>query len=97
MIDARAPERFRGELEPIDPVAGHIPGAVNVPKEQALQAAPALAEAREEIVVYCGSGVSACVVIFGLELAGRSDAKLYPGSWSDWVSHDRPVALGPEP
>jgi thiosulfate/3-mercaptopyruvate sulfurtransferase len=85
LVDARAPERWRGEVEPIDPVAGRIPGAVNryfldespLPQE--------LVEA-EELVVYCGSGVTACEVLHELVLAGREDARLYPGSFSEWYS-----------
>ena len=85
LVDARAPERWRGEVEPIDPVAGRIPGAVNryfldespLPQE--------LLEA-EELVVYCGSGVTACEVVHELVLAGRDDARLYPGSFSEWYS-----------
>jgi thiosulfate/3-mercaptopyruvate sulfurtransferase len=85
LIDARAPERWRGEREPIDPVAGRIPGAKNrffldespLPRE--------LLEA-EQLVVYCGSGVTACAVLHELHLAGREDARLYPGSFSEWYS-----------
>lgn len=85
LVDARAPERWRGEVEPIDPVAGRIPGAQNrffldetpLPKE--LLEAP-------DLVVYCGSGVTACAVLHELFLAGREDARLYPGSFSEWYS-----------
>jgi thiosulfate/3-mercaptopyruvate sulfurtransferase len=83
VVDARAPERYRGEVEPIDPVAGRIPGAVNWP--YGTEMPPGLADA-EEIVVYCGSGVTACVDLLALAKAGRPDAKLYPGSWSDWCA-----------
>ena len=90
VVDARAPERYRGETEPIDPVAGHIPGARNVPftasgeiPEDVLQA--------EEIVVYCGSGITATVDVLALARAGREDARLYPGSWSDWCSRGLPA------
>jgi thiosulfate/3-mercaptopyruvate sulfurtransferase len=88
LVDARAPERWRGETEPIDPVAGRIPGARNrwfldeAPLPQELLEAPGL-------VVYCGSGVTACAVLHELHLAGREDARLYPGSFSEWY------ALGP--
>jgi thiosulfate/3-mercaptopyruvate sulfurtransferase len=88
LVDARAPERWRGETEPIDPVAGRIPGARNryflddSPLPQELRDAPGL-------VVYCGSGVTACAVLHELHLAGRDDARLYPGSFSEWY------ALGP--
>lgn len=92
LIDARAPERFRGEREPIDPVAGHIPGARNVPftaplGEIAAQLGPA------EAVAYCGSGVSAATLV----LAGEADGKrvrLYPGSWSEWCRRGLPVERG---
>jgi thiosulfate/3-mercaptopyruvate sulfurtransferase len=83
LVDARAPERWRGETEPIDPVAGRIPGARNrffldeSPLPAELLAAPGL-------VVYCGSGVTACAVLHDLQLAGRDDARLYPGSFSEW-------------
>ena len=83
VVDARAPERWRGEVEPIDPIAGRIPGARNRFFEDASPLSPELLDA-EELVVYCGSGVTACVVLHGLVLAGRDDARLYPGSWSDW-------------
>jgi thiosulfate/3-mercaptopyruvate sulfurtransferase len=88
LVDARAPERWRGEVEPIDPVAGRIPGARNrffldeTPLPQELLDA-------ESLVVYCGSGVTACAVLHELHLAGRDDARLYPGSFSEWY------ALGP--
>jgi thiosulfate/3-mercaptopyruvate sulfurtransferase len=78
LLDARVPERYRGEVEPIDPVAGHIPGARNAPWNEALPEIPS-----GEVVAYCGSGVTACVTVHRLALAGR-DAKLYPGSWSEW-------------
>lgn len=110
LVDARAAERFRGEVEPIDPVAGHIPGAVNVPTAlnleqpggrfkhaRELTAAYELAGVRpgRPIGVYCGSGVTAAHDVLALEALGL-DAALYPGSWSEWV-HDgsRPVATGP--
>ena len=90
LVDARAPERYRGEVEPIDPVAGHIPGARNVPFTEAASLPDDIREA-EEIVVYCGSGITACVDLLALARAGREDAKLYPGSWSDWSSRGLPV------
>lgn len=110
LLDARAEERFLGRVEPIDPVAGHVPGAVNVPFSGNLTAdnrfqpgeslarryAPLVA-GREPagIVCMCGSGVTACHGIFALELAGMPGAALYPGSWSEWIrSPDRPVARG---
>jgi thiosulfate/3-mercaptopyruvate sulfurtransferase len=91
VVDARLPERYRGEVEPIDPVAGRIPGAVNAPFPEALPAG--LADAGE-IVAYCGSGVTAAVVLLRLAQAGREDAKLYPGSWSDWSGRGLPVETG---
>ena len=88
LVDARAPERWRGETEPIDPVAGRIPGARN---RFFLDDSPLPAEllAAPELVVYCGSGVTACAVLHELHLAGRHDARLYPGSFSEWY------AIGP--
>ncbi|HEX5650784.1 MAG TPA: sulfurtransferase [Steroidobacteraceae bacterium] len=112
VLDARAPERYRGEVEPIDKVAGHIPGALNHPTsrvvgaEGTLRPATELAAAfardlgsvpPERTVAYCGSGVTACHLLLALERAGLPGAKLYPGSWSEW-SRDpsRPVARGSE-
>jgi thiosulfate/3-mercaptopyruvate sulfurtransferase len=88
LVDARVPERYRGEVEPIDPVAGHIPGAVNAPWNEPLPELPA-----DDIVAYCGSGVTACVTVHRLALAGR-DARLYPGSWSEWSGRGLPAARG---
>jgi thiosulfate/3-mercaptopyruvate sulfurtransferase len=93
VVDARSPERYRGETEPIDPVAGHIPGAVNWFYAEAAEPPPEIAEA-DEIVVYCGSGITACVDLLLLARAGRPDAKLYPGSWSDWCQRELPVERG---
>jgi thiosulfate/3-mercaptopyruvate sulfurtransferase len=93
VVDARSPERFRGDAEPIDPVAGRIPGSVNWPHAQADAVPPELLEA-EELVVYCGSGISACVDLLALARAGRPDAKLYPGSWSDWCGRGLPAERG---
>jgi thiosulfate/3-mercaptopyruvate sulfurtransferase len=98
LVDARAPERYRGEVEPIDPVAGHIPSAVNVPYADNLEPDGTFAEAAalrrhyaaagvtgtDDTVVYCGSGVTACHDILAMEVAGIGTATLYPGSWSDW-------------
>jgi thiosulfate/3-mercaptopyruvate sulfurtransferase len=91
IVDARVPERYRGEVEPIDPVAGHIPGARNAPFADELP--DDLLEA-DEIVAYCGSGITAAVVLLRLHQAGRDDAKLYPGSWSDWVGRGLPAETG---
>ncbi len=93
VVDARLPARFRGEANPIDRVPGRIPGAVNLPWPEAGELPAAILEAGE-IVVYCGSGVTACVPLRALADAGRADAKLYPGSWSDWESRDLPVERG---
>jgi len=109
VVDARAPERYRGEVEPIDPRGGHIPGAINRPFADNLDGGRfrPLAELTDRyrdlrgagtVVVYCGSGVSAAHDLMALEACGIAGARLYAGSWSDWVSYDdAPVALGPEP
>jgi thiosulfate/3-mercaptopyruvate sulfurtransferase len=101
LIDARAPERFRGDVEPVDKVAGHIPGAVNVPflgnlDENGAFKPPAALATRfrdaagatptDHVVVYCGSGVTACQNLVAMEHAGIRGARLYPGSWSEWSS-----------
>jgi thiosulfate/3-mercaptopyruvate sulfurtransferase len=91
VVDARLPERYRGEVEPIDPVAGRIPGALNAPYPDEL---PLELLDAEEIVAYCGSGVTAAVVLLRLAQAGRDDAKLYPGSWSDWCGRGLPAETG---
>jgi len=112
LLDARAPERFRGEVEPLDRVAGHIPGARNHfyksnltvvgtfrPAEELREAfTRTLGEgSAEQLVCYCGSGVTACHNLLALEHAGLHGARLYPGSWSEWSSDPaRPVAVGPE-
>jgi thiosulfate/3-mercaptopyruvate sulfurtransferase len=85
LVDARVPERYRGDVEPIDPVAGHIPGAVNAPWNEPLPALPA-----GDVVAYCGSGITACVTVHRLARAGRA-ARLYPGSWSEWSGRGLPV------
>lgn len=85
LYDARSPERWRGETEPLDPVAGRIPGAYNAFFEEPL---PDEAAAQQELAAYCGSGVTACVVVQRLVLAGRDDVRLYPGSFSEWCRRD---------
>jgi len=85
LVDTRAPERWRGEVEPIDPVAGRIPGARNRFFQDESPLPSELLDA-EELVVYCGSGVTACAVLHELVLAGREDARLYPGSFSEWYT-----------
>jgi len=88
VVDARVPSRFRGEPNEIDKIPGRIPGARNAPWNDPL---PELPEG--ELVAYCGSGVTACVVLHRLALAGR-EGKLYPGSWSEWEQRDLPVEKG---
>ena len=111
LIDARAPERFRGETEPLDPVAGHIPGARNRPYTLNLNAdgtfkhpaflraefgALLAGEPHDLVVHQCGSGVTACHNLLAMEIAGISGTRLYPGSWSEWCADPaRPVAVGP--
>ena len=110
LIDARAQPRFRGEVEPIDPIAGHIPGAQCaafsenlgsdgrfLPAEQLKQRFAAQLQGREaqELVAYCGSGVTACHNLFALSLAGYPLGKLYAGSWSEWITDPaRGIATG---
>ncbi len=93
VVDARAAERYRGDVEPVDPVAGRIPGARNLPYTGDGELPHELLNA-EELVVYCGSGVTACVDLLWLARAGRPDAKLYPGSWSDWCARGLPAERG---
>ncbi|MCV7152543.1 sulfurtransferase [Mycolicibacterium pyrenivorans] len=108
LLDARAPERYRGEVEPVDPVAGHIPGAVNLPSTRLLTGDGAWLPDAEltrlfddrgvgaDVAVYCGSGVTAAVGVAALAAVGI-DAALFPGSWSEWSSDStRPVAVGPD-
>lgn len=109
LIDARAGERFRGEIEPIDPVAGHVPGAVNLPFSQNLRDGrfKPVDELRAELssllghrspadaVLMCGSGVTACHLLLAFEHAGLQGARVYPGSWSGWIGDPaRPIARG---
>ncbi|MFD8203901.1 sulfurtransferase [Streptomyces sp. NPDC003470] len=111
LFDARAGERYRGEVEPIDPVGGHIPGAVSAPTADNVLADGRFRPAEElrsrfkdlgaadggEVGVYCGSGVSAAHEVLALAVAGIP-AALYVGSWSEWSSDpERPVAVGPDP
>ncbi len=101
LLDARAPERYRGDVEPVDPVAGHIPGALNVPTDANLDEDGRLRPVREltevyaaalgddgPVAAYCGSGITATHDLLALELLGV-DAALYPGSWSEWVRDPR--------
>lgn len=111
LVDARGAERYRGEVEPIDPVAGHIPSAVNLPYADNLQADGRFDEPHrirgrfsdleittpETTVMYCGSGVTACHNILAMEVAGLGTARLYPGSWSDWSARGGEVAREPRP
>lgn len=109
LVDARISQRFSGETEPIDPVAGHIPGAVNrfhaknitpdgvfkpasrlrAEYEQLLKDIPT-----ENVVVYCGSGVTSCHLVLAMEMIGLKGARLYGGSWSEWIRDPaRPIAV----
>ena len=108
VLDARQPERFRGETEPIDRRAGHIPGARSLPCRENVDAAgrflaPEVLRERfaavgvtgdAEVISYCGSGVTACHNLLALELAGFAPGRLYPGSWSQYSATDRPAATG---
>ncbi len=113
LIDARAAERYRGDIEPLDPVAGHIPGAANRPCQTNLDANGRFKPAhclRDEflaligdrpatsVIHQCGSGVTACHNALAMEIAGLHGGSLYAGSWSEWCSDaSRPVAKGVEP
>jgi len=88
IVDARRPERFRGVPNPVDKVPGRIPGARNAPWDEPLPDLPT-----GDLVAYCGSGVTACVVLHRLSLTGR-EGKLYPGSWSEWEQLGLPVETG---
>lgn len=112
LLDARTAERYRGENEPIDPVAGHIPGALNRPSTENLQEDCRFKPAErlrqeylallggrkpEQVVHQCGSGITACHNLFAMELAGLGGSALYHGSWSEWISDpSRPMARGQE-
>lgn len=112
LVDARAPERYEGRLEPIDPVAGHIPGAIsrfwqtNLADGRFKPAAQLRAEYEQllagrspaQMVAQCGSGVTACHHLLAMHVAGLPGARLYVGSWSEWIADpSRPVATGPQP
>lgn len=108
VIDARAPERYMGTSEPIDPIAGHIPGSVNYYFGNNINTANTYKKPREikrefnkllngrhpgRVIVYCGSGVTSCSILLALEYAGIKGALLYPGSWSEWIRNpDNPIA-----
>jgi len=110
ILDARADMRFSGDIEPIDPVAGHIPGAVNLPFEDNLDMGGTFLPAEElrelyqgllhgrdsgHVIHMCGSGVTTCHNLLAMEIAGLRGGKLYPGSWSEWIADPaRPVATG---
>lgn len=109
LLDARAGERFRGEVEPLDPVAGHVPGAVNRPfalnvHDGRLRPAAELRAALQpligahdpqQVVLMCGSGITACHLLLAMEVAGLHGARVYADSWSGWVGDaSRPVATG---
>ncbi|WP_411726142.1 sulfurtransferase [Methyloglobulus sp.] len=107
LIDARTPERYRGEREPIDPVAGHIPGALNRPFQLNLDSKGFFLSAKDlrsqfkqiigeknpgQVVHTCGSGVTACHNLLAMEVAGLTGSKLYAGSWSEWIRNkNRPI------
>lgn len=109
VIDARAPERYRGETENLDPVAGHIPGACNLywqsqlDEDGMLDSVATLREryadllegvSSDRVICYCGSGVTACHLLLAMEACGLDGAKLYVGSWSEWCRQGRPGASG---
>ena len=108
VIDVRAPERYRGEVEPYDPRAGHIPGAINLPLSEHLdergrfmspEALRALYRSidPEHTIISCGSGVTACHTLLALERAGMGGARLYVGSWSEWCRSGRETRDGARP
>ncbi len=112
VLDARGGERYRGELEPVDPQPGHVPGALSLPCRENLDAtgrflpvdalrerfAAVGVDGSTPVVSYCGSGVTACHNLLALEHAGLPKGRLYPGSWSQWSADPtRPVAVGPDP
>ena len=113
LVDARAAPRYRGEQEPIDPKAGHVPGAVNRPGSANVDAngrfrAPEslrgelgellASRSPNDLIAMCGSGVTACQLLLALAVAGLDGGKLYAGSWSEWIRDPaRPIATGPKP
>ena len=111
VLDARSLERYRGDDEPVDPKAGHIPGARSLPftdhldeRDQILDAAVVRRRMAEvgvdestTVIAHCGSGVTACHLILAAEVAGLPRPSLYVGSWSDWSSTDLPISTGPQP
>lgn len=113
LIDVRQPERYRGEFEPIDPVAGHIPGAINFPYTLNLAENGVFRDSKElrklyedllkdssheNVVFYCGSGVTSIHSLLALELSGLGLSRFYPGSWSEWIAdRTRPIATGEQP
>ena len=113
LLDSRAPERYRGDEEPFDPIAGHIPGALNrfwasnldendwlLPEKMLFEGFSKLIGDKRpgDLVVYCGSGVTGCFNLLVMEHLGLTGARLLPGSWSEWCADpNRPVAVGPEP
>lgn len=108
LVDVRAPERYRGDNEPVDGRAGHIPGAINLPNggnlsEDGTFLSPDALKTRfagygihsgQDVVAYCGSGISACHVLLAMEHAGLGQGRLYPGSWSQWSATDREIETG---
>ena len=109
LLDVRSAERFRGETEPFDPIAGHIPGALNLPYQDNLAPGGAFKDPEvlramylaflgdtppERLVVHCGSGVTACHTLLALEAAGLAGASLYVGSWSEWCRSGREIGRG---
>jgi thiosulfate/3-mercaptopyruvate sulfurtransferase len=112
VIDVRDAYRYRGESEPLDPVAGHIPGAVNIPLTGNLDTKGKFLSPEElfsyykraigsrdieNVIVHCGSGVTACHTLLALERAEIVGAKLYVGSWSEWCRSGRPIQTGSDP
>lgn len=105
LVDARAAERYSGQTEPVDARAGHIPGAINLPTKDNLRQDLSFQDANtikarfsghdihsaKDVVVYCGSGVTACHTLLAMEHAGLGRGKLFPGSWSQWAATDRPA------